>query len=108
MSARQPIAHYSGNVPAAVALVHRVLGVQHQGDPYVKGEKKALAGALSRHPDPSSQPLDHLVTPFNMDVVGFHGLSASVATAAQRGVHQLSAPKDLFGAGAVVQPVAPP
>jgi hypothetical protein len=75
---------------------------------YVKGEKNALADALSRHPDPSSQPLDHLVPPFNMDVVGFHGLSASVATADQRGVHQLPAPQDLFGAGAVVQPVSPP
>jgi hypothetical protein len=30
---------------------------------YVKGEKNALADALSRHPDPSSQPIDHLVPP---------------------------------------------
>jgi hypothetical protein len=75
---------------------------------YIKGEKNALADALSRHPDPSSQPLDHLVPPFNMDVVGFHGLAASVATAVQRGIHPLPAPQDLFGAGAVVQPVAPP
>jgi transposase InsO family protein len=75
---------------------------------YIKGEKNALADALSRHPDPSSQQLDHLVPPFNMDVVGFHGLSASVATAVQRGIHPLPAPQDLFGAGAVVQPFAPP
>jgi hypothetical protein len=75
---------------------------------YVKGEKNALADDLSRHPDPSSQPIDHLVPPFNMDVVGFHGLSASVATADQCGVHQLPAPQDLFGAGTIVQLVAPP
>jgi transposase InsO family protein len=75
---------------------------------YIKGEKNALADSLSRHPDPSSQPLDHLVPPFNMDVVGFHGLSASVATTDQHGIHPLPAPQDLFGAGAVVQPVAPP
>ncbi len=75
---------------------------------YVKGEKNALADALSRHPDPSSQQLDHLVPQFNMDVVGFHGLFASVATADQLGVHQLPSPQDLFGAGTVVQPVAPP
>ncbi len=43
-----------------------------------------------------------------MDVVGFHGLSASVATAVQRRIHPLPAPQDLFGAGTVVQPVAPP
>jgi hypothetical protein len=75
---------------------------------YIKGEKNALADALSRHPDPSLQPIDHLVPPFNMDVVGFHGLSAAAATADQHGVHQLPAPQDLFGAGAVVQPIAPP
>ena len=60
----------------------------HQEIQYVKDEKNALADALSRHPDPSSQPLVHLVPPFNMDVVDFHGLSASVATADQ-------APQDL-------------
>jgi hypothetical protein len=59
---------------------------------YIKGEKNALADALSRHPDPSSQPIDHLVPPFNMDVVGFHGLSASVATADQRGPPAAGAP----------------
>ena len=44
---------------------------------YVKGslEKNALADALSRHPDPTSQPLDHLVPPFNMDIASFHGLT---------------------------------
>ncbi len=31
-----------------------------------------------------------------------------MAAADQRGVHQLPAPQDLFGAGALMQPVAPP
>jgi hypothetical protein len=113
--ARLTIAHYSEwlteqaeNSPLqsrwyTVFLEYNIKEIQ-----YVKGEKNALADALSRHPDPSSQQLDHLVPPFNMDVVGFHGLSTSVATADQHGVHQLPVPQDLFGVGAIVQPVAPP
>lgn len=68
---------------------------------YVKGEKNALADALSRHPDPSTQPLDHLVPPFNMDTTRFNGLEA-------RSDVELPSPCELFPSGALVQPAAPP
>ena len=45
---------------------------------YVKGERNALADALSRYPDASEQPLDHLVPPFNMDVAAFLHLADDV------------------------------
>ena len=74
---------------------------------YVKGERNALADALSRYPDANEQPLDHLVPPFNMDLASFLHLSgeegeqpASPAT--------LPTPTSLFPASAcVVQPSAP-
>ena len=68
---------------------------------YVKGEKNALEDALSRHPDPSTQPLDHLVPPFNMDTTRFNGLEA-------RSDVELPSPCELFPSGALVQPAAPP
>ena len=74
---------------------------------YVKGEKNALADALSRHPDPTSQPLDYLVPPFNMDIASFHGMGLSPDTESLAGHHALPTPRQLFDAGAVVQPVAP-
>jgi hypothetical protein len=76
---------------------------------YVKGEKNALADALSRHPDPTSQPLDHLVPPFNMDIASFHGLELSpdAASPLVSGHPSLPTQRQLFDAGAIVQPVAP-
>jgi hypothetical protein len=76
---------------------------------YVKGEKNALADALSRHPDPTSHPLDHLVPPFNMDIASFHGLTLSPGAASHPATdcHDLPTPRQLFDTGAIVQPVAP-
>jgi len=76
---------------------------------YVKGEKNALADALSRHPDPTSQPLDHLVSPFNMDIASFHGLELlpDAASPLVPGHHALPTQRQLFDAGEIVQPVAP-
>jgi hypothetical protein len=62
----------------------------------------------SLYPDPSSQPLDHLVPPFNMDVTSFHGLGASVDETGRGDIRELPTPRDLFGTGALVQPIAPP
>ena len=74
---------------------------------YVKGEKNALAYALSRHPDPTSQPLDHLGPPFNMDIASFHGLSFSPGAANHPDTerHDLPTHRQLFDAGVIVRSV---
>ena len=93
-----------------VFLEYQITDIQ-----YVKGEKNALADALSRHPDPSSQPLDHLVPPFNMDVAALHNMHAAHAVASETTQSAASpspaawpTPCALFPSGAcAVQPEAP-
>ncbi len=77
---------------------------------YVKGERNALADALSRYPDASEQPLDHLVPPFNMDVAAFLHMTDEAAEAHNAPVTplQLPAPTSLFPASSCsVQSAAP-